>query len=65
MTQFFVLFSILVACVFSYETSISLCAVFKNVVNSPTTAFSSCQDVLTRDPLAVDGYYYINNFGTV
>lgn len=34
-------------------------------MNSPLTAFSSCQDVLTRDPVAADGYYYINNYDTV
>lgn len=35
------------------------------VVNDPGTAFGSCQEVLTRDPLAEDGLYYIDNFDGV
>lgn len=29
--------------------------------NDPSTAYGSCQEVLTKNPLAVDGLYYINN----
>ena len=38
---------------------------FNELVNNPSTAYGSCQDALTKDPSAVDGLYYINNFGEV
>ena len=65
MSRFLVLFSVLVASVYCYQTSRLNWSVVSCVVNSPLTAFSSCQDVLVRNPMAADGYYYINNYDSV
>lgn len=42
------------------SVTISKCTVTR-IDNDPSTAYGSCQEVLSKDPIANDGLYYINN----
>ena len=65
MNSYLLVISLVLSLALSYERSSILCVAFKDIVNDPSTAYGSCQDALTKDPTAVDGLYYINNFGEV
>ena len=65
MNQYLLVISFVLSLVLSYERSKMFYDVIMVLVNDPSTAYGSCQDALTKDPSAVDGLYYINNFGEV
>ena len=65
MNNYLLVISLVLSLALSYERSISFVLMIEDIVNDPSTAYGSCQDALTKDPTAVDGLYYINNFGEV